>query len=96
VDEPWRFHVYASMDGTIPLRDLIAWLETEHPRAGDPLDVEVNFATLRWDEVASQAEIDEHKAWVAAREEESRPRREKWEREKLAELKAKYEPEETT
>lgn len=83
-----RVSIYVHMPGRFALSALLAYLEEKAP--GIPLDqVGVNFGTLQWVEDATPEEL-------AAWEESDRhhaERKEKWERETLVRLKAKYEGE---
>jgi hypothetical protein len=78
---------YMGMEGRVPLGELIAHLAEHHPHV-DPMTVELNYATAKWDEPPT----DEDQAQREARRKDHDERHEKWERETYERLRAKYAP----
>ena len=78
---------YLGMEGRITLQNLVDHLTKVCHESVDIGNVLLNFATVKWEEPASEEEraerVQQHKAWER--------RHEQWERETLAKLKAKYE-----
>lgn len=77
--------LYMGMKGRVPLGELITYLLIHHPGV-KPYEVELNFATAKWEEPAT----DRDKADWEARQLDGLRRHEAWERKTYAELHAKY------
>lgn len=78
-----EIRLYQTMEGRIPIPELIA---TYEETGVDWRKVELNYATATWTEPPTQEEVDKQALWDA----QSAARTEKWERETLARLTAKY------
>lgn len=76
---------YMAVDGRISLADLNTLMAEVAPGV-NPADIKVNWATAVWDRDATDDEIAKRTLAEAAWE----ARHEKWERETLAKLTAKY------
>jgi hypothetical protein len=79
--------VYMGMEGRLPLGELLDYLSEHHPHI-DPRLVELNYATAKWEEPAT----DEDRAKWEAHRLDSVRRREAWELKTYEELRAKYGP----
>jgi hypothetical protein len=85
-DRRYRRQNYVAMDPDATLADVVAWAEEN---VTVPLDeILIHFSTFSWEDAATDAEIA---AWEAEQEAQA-ARTEKWEREHLAKLTAKYGP----
>jgi hypothetical protein len=76
---------YVGVKGRISIAELIARMQEIAPGVGLD-DIDVNFATVKWTRPANAEELAERQAW----DDRQRERQEKWERETLARLTAKY------
>lgn len=92
--EPWRLKVHVHLKGSGTLSELIEFIRTEHPDA-DLENVHLALTFLSYYTEPTQEDIAEREAWMAAQDARHKEKREKWERETYAALKAKFEPEAT-
>jgi len=76
---------YMGMEGRVPLGELIAHLAEHHPHI-DPLAVELNYATAKWDDLPTTSD----RIKLEASQRRQAERQEEWERETYERLKVKY------
>lgn len=76
------------MDGRVTFSDVYNYFAEHYPDV-DFWNIELNFGSATWVEEPTEDERQQRAAW----REKQRERTEKWERETLTRLKAKYEPE---
>ena len=77
--------IYVAMSGRVSISDLLAYIATVDPNVS-PDDLLLNFATVTWQREATDEERAERAAW----QRESDAKHEKWERETVVRLAAKY------
>lgn len=76
---------YLGMKGRVPLGELLDHFAEKYPHV-DPRTLELNFATVVWDEPPTAEDVGKLEAWRADRA----GRQERWERQTYERLKAKY------
>ena len=76
-----------SIQGRVTLGELIDYFHDNHPEVTNTRVLELNFATAKWEDRPTADELAKRKAFRSRRVNNL----EKWERETLARLKAKYE-----
>lgn len=86
-DDDSQMRCYLGMEGRVTVRELISHFEEKYPHV-DPMHLELNYATVAWDEPPTDDDIAKREANIVWRNE----RQEAWETSMYAKLKAKFEP----